>query len=43
MLYVSMHNYANRLRDKQKSPWLALLVFVPIVNMGLLIYCGFIE
>ena len=38
MLYAS---YIKRLHDLGKSGWWALLIFIPFINIGLLIYCGF--
>jgi len=40
-LYISYAAYMKRLHDLGQSWWLALLSFVPFVNIWLLIYCGF--
>ncbi len=43
VVYVNILNYVNRLRDKWRSGWMVLLLLVPIANLWLLIYCGFIR
>jgi uncharacterized membrane protein YhaH (DUF805 family) len=34
-------NYVSRVRDIGRSPWLALLFFVPLVNFFFLLYLFF--
>ena len=34
-------NYVSRIRDIGKSPWLALLFFVPLINFFFLLYLFF--
>ena len=43
LFYVQITSYAKRLRDLDKSPWLLILMFIPFINIGLLIYCGFFK
>lgn len=42
-LYVRICGYMKRLRDLDKTPWLSVIAIIPIVNIGLLIYCAFIP
>ena len=39
-LWLSAATYAKRLHDLDLSGWIALMVFIPVVNLILLIYCG---
>jgi uncharacterized membrane protein YhaH (DUF805 family) len=42
-IYISIASYVKRLRDLWKSPWMVLLMFVPIANLYLWIICGFFK
>lgn len=42
-MYVSIAAYVKRLRDLWKSPWMVLLMFIPLANIYLFIICGFFE
>jgi uncharacterized membrane protein YhaH (DUF805 family) len=39
-IWVSLANYAKRLHDLDHSGWLALLLFVPLLNLIMWIWCG---
>lgn len=41
LFYISICLIIKRLRDTQRSPWLALLWLVPVINLILLIYLMF--
>jgi len=41
MIIVSVLSYMKRLRDLDKNPWMTVLMVVPFISIGLLIYCGF--
>ena len=43
LLYVSIAGTVKRLRDLDKNPWMALLMFVPIANIYLAIICYFFK
>lgn len=43
MLYIMFTSYIKRLHDLDKSWWMSLLIFIPFINIWLLIYCGFFK
>jgi uncharacterized membrane protein YhaH (DUF805 family) len=43
LFWISLAAYAKRFHDQDKSGWLTLLVFIPLVNLVMLIIAGFIA
>ena len=43
MLYIIIIAFVKRLRDLNKSAWFSLLLFIPVINIFLLIYCWFYK
>lgn len=43
ILYINIWAYIKRFHDLWKSGWYCLLVFVPFLNLGVLIWVGFFE
>lgn len=41
LLIPTVALYVRRSRDLGKSPWMALLMIVPLVNLGYFLYLGF--
>lgn len=39
--YIRTVAYIKRLHDLWKSGWLSVLTFVPLISIGMLIWCGF--
>jgi uncharacterized membrane protein YhaH (DUF805 family) len=42
-IWISIIAYIKRLHDLDHSGWLVLMVFIPFINIGLIIYCGFFK
>jgi uncharacterized membrane protein YhaH (DUF805 family) len=42
-MYIYIAAYVKRLRDLWKSPWMVLLMLIPIANIYLFIICGFFR
>jgi uncharacterized membrane protein YhaH (DUF805 family) len=42
-IYISIAAYVKRLRDLWKSPWMVLLMFIPLANIYLFVICGFFK
>ncbi len=43
LLILDLNVIANRIRDYDGNPWNALLVFIPIVNIGIILYYGIVR
>ena len=43
VFWVSLTAIVRRLHDMGYSGWLALLLLLPLVNLGLILFCAFME
>jgi uncharacterized membrane protein YhaH (DUF805 family) len=43
VVWISIAAYIKRLHDLDRSGWLILIAIIPLVNIWLLIYCGFFK
>jgi uncharacterized membrane protein YhaH (DUF805 family) len=43
LLYLLFTLHIRRLHDLNKSGWLSLLMFLPIINLYLFVICGFFK
>ncbi len=41
--YLNIISYMKRFRDLDKSPWMTLLTFIPLVSFFVWIYCAFFK